>query len=490
MTSLLSGLQMAHTIRQGHVSAAELVQTTIDKIERENPQLNALVHQRYSAALQEAHQLKDTGQPFLGVPLLLKNCGQHLQGLPSTAGAKLCQNVIPDHTDNFVQALQRAGFIILGAANCPEFAFKNVTDPDMYGPTVNPWNPKYSPGGSSGGAAASVAAGWVPLAAASDGGGSIRIPAAWTGLIGLKPTRGRVPVGPHDWRSWQGAATHFAITRTLTDAAALLDALQTWQLEAPFNFPPSASSFLTSLKQPLDQTITIGYSVTSPMGTPVSSQARYVVEEAVTMLANQGFEVAEIKWPFEGHRLINSYYRMNEAETAAMMSELAIYRPQVLKPTDMEPLTWGLYQAGQHLAASQLCQDLAYWDQVTADMMALHRRYKVILTPTTATTAPTVATANPSATEQEALLNSAELSPLAQQQLIYDQWLPALTRTPFTQVANLTGQPALSVPLKVTNQQLPLGLQLLGAKGDEASLFQLARYFEEQLGFNQPFKEV
>ena len=218
----LPAYRLAEMIRQHQLTSRDLVEMALNKIQAENPTLNAVVHLRAAAALKEADQLKDHGQPFLGVPLLLKGLGQRMKGEPDTNGSRLFRNQLAAETDNFVKALQNAGFIIIGQTNFPEFGYKNITDAKLFGPARNPWNPQFTPGGSSGGAGAAVAAGWVPIAAGNDGGGSIRIPASWCGVIGLKPTRGRMPVGPGNWRSWQGASINFALTRSVKDTALLL----------------------------------------------------------------------------------------------------------------------------------------------------------------------------------------------------------------------------------------------------------------------------
>ncbi len=188
--------RLAALIKRGKVSSTELVARSLAKIKAENQTLNAVTHLRETAALKEAENALKTDAPFAGVPILIKGLGQSLKGEPDTASSKLLKANVATTTDNFVAGLQRAGFIILGETNAPEFGFKNVTDPELYGPTKSAWgNHEVSPGGSSGGSAAAVSADWVSLAAGNDGGGSIRIPASFSGLIGLKPTRGRVPAG-------------------------------------------------------------------------------------------------------------------------------------------------------------------------------------------------------------------------------------------------------------------------------------------------------
>lgn len=291
--------QLADLVRSKKVSSFELVSAAIEKAKAENPQLNAVIHLREKSALNEARQLTDHGQPFLGVPILIKGLGQQLAGEPDTNGNKLFQNNVAQATNNFVQALQQAGFIIIGQTNFPEFGWKNITDAKLFGPARNPWNTAVTPGGSSGGSAAAVAAGWVPLAAGNDGGGSIRIPSSWSGLIGLKPTRGRVPTGPSDWRSWQGASINFALTRSVEDSARLLDQLQTVQSAAVFQVPKFTPGFNHVLEQPM-KNIEIGYTVKSPVGTPVSDEAKQAVLDAVTFLSAQGFKCTEFTDPVDG----------------------------------------------------------------------------------------------------------------------------------------------------------------------------------------------
>ena len=215
-------LGMANAVKAGQVSARELVEDAIARIERLNPSLQAVVNKQYDEALEKATTGPFVDKVFGGVPILLKDLGQHQAGHLSTAGSRLFANYRPSQTDAFVQRLEGLGFIILGRTNTPEFGFKNISDSSLHGAVNLPRDPQRNAGGSSGGAAAAVAAGLVPLAAASDGGGSIRIPASFNGLIGLKPSRGRMPVGPSSYRGWQGASVHFAITRSIRDTQALL----------------------------------------------------------------------------------------------------------------------------------------------------------------------------------------------------------------------------------------------------------------------------
>lgn len=229
----LDATAMAQAVLRGEVSPKELVKESIERSQTVNPKLNAIVDTRFEKALQEAQNRDFSGKPFAGVPLFLKDLGQEQSGELSTSGSPLLANYRASHSDNYVKALENLGFIILGRSNTPEFGFKNISDSSLYGNVNLPDDMSRNAGGSSGGAAALVSSGVSPLAAASDGGGSIRIPASFNGLIGLKPTRGRIPVGPSSFRGWQGASVQFALTKTVRDTKRLLYYLQTCQMESP-----------------------------------------------------------------------------------------------------------------------------------------------------------------------------------------------------------------------------------------------------------------
>lgn len=225
---------MAIAVQTGQTTPLELVTQAIYKAKKLNPTLNAITSERFEAALEEAKQRDFSGLPFAGVPIFLKDLGQELKGHSSTSGSRLFKEYQATKTDLFVKRLEALGFIILGRSNTPEFGFKNISDSSLHGPVNLPKDNTRNAGGSSGGAAALVSSGISALAPASDGGGSIRIPASFNGLIGLKPSRGRMPVGPGSYRSWQGASVHFALTKSVRDTRNLLYYLQMEQMESPF----------------------------------------------------------------------------------------------------------------------------------------------------------------------------------------------------------------------------------------------------------------
>ncbi|GEK29648.1 amidase [Furfurilactobacillus siliginis] len=475
---MVDALELARQVRTGETTSEALVQASLAKIATSDQTLNAVVHLREEKALAEARKLTDTGQPFLGVPLLLKNMGQDLKGEPVTLSSRLFKDEVAGTTDNFVSALQAAGFIIIGQTNAPEFGFKNITDPVLYGKTRNAWNQDYYSGGSSGGAATSVAAGYVPLAAGNDGGGSIRIPASFSGLIGLKPTRGRVPVGPNGWRGWGGASINFALTRSIRDTATLLDWLQTYQPAAPFATPVNLLGFNDQLWDQ-DKHLRIAYSTVSPVGTPVSKDAKQAVLDAVDFLSHEGFAVTEQTNPLDGVALMKSYYVMNGAETVAMFDDVSRSLGRSVGPDDMERLAWLIYQAGLGVTGGQYSAAISLWDQASAQMDAFHDQYDLYLTPTTAHPAPRLDNPLVDPAIDAQIDHVADMSLAERMQLLWDYFEQELTQSPFTQQANLTGQPALSLPTYVTKTGLPLGIQFTARKGDELTLLRMGRLFEQ-----------
>ncbi|HAZ2726021.1 amidase family protein [Enterococcus faecalis] len=466
-----TALELATLVREKKVTSEELVKIALAITKRENPTLNAVITLREEAALTEAKALQDTGQPFLGVPLLLKGLGQSLKGESNTNGFGFLRDQVAGGTSTFVKALQNAGFIIIGQTNYPELGWKNISDSKLYGVSVNPWNPNHYSGGSSGGAGASVAAAFVPIASGSDAGGSIRIPASWTGTVGLKPSRG-VIIGNSN--SAKGQTVHFGLSRTVADTNALFETLLT-KKDLPAGH--------------LSQAQPIAYTTESPAGTPVSAEAKEAVAEAVAFLKDQGYTLVEVKHPVDGERLMKNYYTVaaGSAGIADFMARQKLKRP--LERNDVELLTWALFQTGKNITSEETT---AAWTDIALQAQAMdefYQQYPILLTPTTAATAPSID--NPLLKPEHAaqMEKIDQLSPAEQKQLIYDQWLTAFTYTPFTQQANLFGHPALSVPTYVSKEGLPLGIQFNSALNEDRTLLQLGALFENNHKINQPHVE-
>lgn len=467
----------AELIKTGQVSAKELVEQTIERIERLNPTINAVTRKRYEKALVEAETRDITNQPFGGVPILLKDLGQEQAGEPSTSGSRLFKDYIASQSDNYVKALEQLGFIVLGRTNTPEFGFKNISDSQLNGVVNLPDDVTRNAGGSSGGAAAAIASGMVTVASASDGGGSIRIPASFNGLIGLKTSRGRTPVGPSSFRGWQGASVQFPLTKSVRDTRAILYHLQTCQMESPFIMPTLSYD---SLYKPDKRRYRIAVSSESPLNTPVTDQAKQALSKAVAFLEAEGHEVIYIdQLPLDGIEALDVYYLMNSVETGAMFDGIEQALGRKMTVDDMELMTWAIYQSGQTIPAKVFSNALAVWDRMAHTMHQFHQTYDLLLTPTVADVAPKHGAFVPNEALQEQLRHSGELSMVEQQDLIREMFMPAATCTPYTQQPNLTGQPAISLPIYRTDEGLSLGVQLIAAKGREDMLLQLAQAFED-----------
>lgn len=475
----LDGTEMANLVKTKTVATEELIEASFLQLEKVNPSLNAVIHTRKEQALEEA-AATDANAAFAGVPIFLKDQSQPIEGEPSTGGARLFRHAKAQATSNFVRALHRAGFISSGHTATPEFALKNITESKLYGPTRNPWNHRHSPGGSSGGAAALVASGVVPIAGASDGGGSIRIPASFTGLVGLKPTRGRMPVGPGAGRQWHGAAIDFVLSRTVRDSAKVLTEMQTVQQEAAFQTPLFPGRFEEQMKKPFQKRLHVAISTSSPVGTPVSEEAKKAVLNVASWLEEQGHHVEEAEPEIDGVELMRNYYLMNSGEIASLVNQLETTLGKRILSEDVEVETWLLHIAGQNVSAAEFSASLLNWDALAARMAHFHKKYDLYLTPATAYAAPEIGELTHDEEKENQLRAEIERrDPKQQQELIYEMFLPSLSYTPFTQLANLTGQPALSMPVHLTKEKLPLGVQAIAPKGEEHILLKLACQLEE-----------
>ena len=467
---------MAEAVQNKTVSPRELVEATIRESERTNPKINAIVSQRYEKAIEEAETRDFSEKPFAGVPIFLKDLGQEQAGEPSTAGSRLFTSYRAKETDNYVKKLEELGFIILGRSSTPEFGFKNISDAQIHGPVNLPDDVTRNAGGSSGGAAALVSSGISPLAPASDGGGSIRIPASFNGLIGLKPTRGRIPVGPSSFRGWQGASVQFALTKTVRDTKRLLYYMQTCQMESPFILPKLSKVSLEEAVRPLK----IALSTVSPIGGKVSESAIAATKKAARALESLGHQVHELnEQPINGIEAMQSYYVMNSVETAAMFDGIEAGLGRQMTLDDMELMTWAIFQSGQKIPAKIYSKVLSQWDQYSYQMANFHKTYDILLTPTVAEVAPKHGQFALSESLQSKLKHIADYEWEKQQELIWDMFADSLDWTPFTQQANLTGQPSISLPVYRDDQGLALGIQLTAAKGREDLLLHLAKQMEE-----------
>lgn len=471
-TESQSALATAQQVKDQQVDSQQLVDNTYQKIEQ-NKDLNSVIYQDPVNASQQVNALPTTSsnseQPFYGVPILIKGLGQAYKGYPNTNGLPYMQDNRYGYTKNFVAKLQEMGFVIVGETNYPELGLINVTDSNLYGPAHNPWDLTRNAGGSSGGAAASVAAGIVPVATGNDAGGSLRIPASWSGVIGLKPTQGII-LGD----SLTPSVVNFAETRRIDDTIKLFEGLM----------DPKRKSLLKEFPLKL-QDLKIAYSLKSPVGSAVSPDAEKAVLNAVAFLRQQGFQVVEKDSPVDGVKLMRAYYlgALSDGTVANYLAQQKLHRN--LQASDVtehvvSPMTYALYEASKK-APKEIKQtynnELAL---VAAQMKSFHEEYPIYLTPTTATVAPLNSDPAFLPADVAKILQMAKMPFGQQMDVIYNAWYHGLSKTPFTQLANLAGEPALSLPTYVNAQGLPLGIQLEGEKGSDLILLALGKLFEEK----------
>lgn len=469
----------AQQLRAGKISFEQLLEEILKKVAM-HQELNAFVGD-FNIDEAKKDYLSTKDGLFAGLLIPLKVLGQSKEGWINSGASFLLKDQIASQTSNFVKTMTESGLTPFGQTNAPEFGFKNISDSRLYGPVKNPWNLDYFAGGSSGGAAAAVAAGIFPMAGASDGGGSIRIPASFTGLIGLKPTRGSMPSGPTSFRDWQGASVPFALTVSMRDTKALFEALNKPTTAAPYQAP-----FYAQKSMPEKKSLKIAYTTVSPIKESISKEAKKAVSDAVSFLQQQGHIVKEIPYPIDGISLIQDYYKMNGAETAAMMEEISQALGRDIQKEDVEWMTWGIYQAGLKTSAARYVQSLNSWDQAAQVMEDLFLDYDLFLTPTTAYPAPQIGVPLQDEEIFTALKNAETLNEQQLDDLVYRMFEKSLILTPFTQLANLTGQPAISLPTHLTQDHLPLGIHFMSAKGREDLLFEIGFLFEAHHKFKLP----
>ncbi|MEY7974109.1 amidase [Saccharomonospora xinjiangensis] len=470
---------LAGLVARGEVSPAELLEVAIRRAEDVNGRLNAIVHPMYDVARTRA--ASELSGPFAGVPFLLKDLMQDYAGVPTGSGSRALRHRSPAKHSEVVRRWLDAGLVVFGKTATPEFGLKGVTEPDATGPTRNPWSLDHTPGGSSGGSAAAVAAGVVPVAGASDGGGSIRIPAACCGIVGLKPGRGLVPAGPGHAEHLAGAATDGVVSRTVRDTAAMLDVLaRTPDPGAPYPVAVPATSYV-ELARRTPPRLRIGFTTRSPLGTPVHADAVAAVDHAATLLGKLGHDVEPAEPGIDGVALARDFMTMWSAQTAVTIA--ATKRNTGARDREFEVDTRLLAASAHSVRAAEHAEARARWNDYTRALADFHGRYDLMLTPALARPPVRVgelATPPLLRLGGELLLRLRLTGPFTKTRLWHDQVLANLAPVPFTQMANITGRPAMSVPLYRTASGLPLGVQFVGGLGGEATLLALATQLEEE----------
>jgi amidase len=475
------GLGLAELIKKGEVSQAEVCEAAIERIEAVNPQINAVIAKVYNVAREQAKGPVPEGS-FAGVPFLLKDLLVSCAGLPFTSGCKALKHYVPDYDSEMVIRFKKSGVNILGKTNTPEFGLLGITEPELHGPTRNPWNRNRTPGGSSGGSAAAVAAGMVPLAGGGDGGGSIRIPSSCCGLFGLKPSRGRTPTGPDHGELWQGAAVEHVITRSVRDSAAMLDAVCGADIGAPYIIQQPERPYLQEIEQAPGR-LRVAFTTRSPLDTPVHPEYVKATLETARLLQKLGHDVEEMEPEIDGKELAKSYLSMYFGEVAAEIDRLKTILGRDVKQGDVETLTWTLGLLGRSTTAFAFVKAIKLWGSTARTMGRFHEIYDIYLTPTVAQPPVRIGELKPKLLEEIALktVNALGMGKLLKRSGIIDKIAIAnLSKVPFLQLANFTGQPAMSVPLHWTSDGLPCGMHFMAQTGNEALLFRLARQLEEE----------
>ncbi len=475
------GLGLAELVRKREVTPEELCEVAIERIEESNPEINAVVTPMFDKARAAAKAIKPEG-PFAGVPFLLKDLMAAYAGVTLNNGCKGLRNYVPAYDSELVKRFKIAGVNILGKTNTPEFGLVAYTEPELHGATRNPWNTDHTPGGSSGGSAAAVASGMVPLASGGDGGGSIRIPSSCCGLFGLKPTRGRTPTGPDYGELWEGAAIEHVITRSVRDSAAMLDATCAPDIGAPYIIQQPERPYLDEVEREPGK-LRIAFNSQSPLGTTVHPDIVKATLETALMLQKLGHDVDEDVPEVDGRSLAMSYLSMYFGEVAADIDELQGVLDRKVCQDDVETATWTLGMLGRATSAFSFVKAIRMWGRASRSMARFHEKYDVYLTPTLAHPPIRVGELKLKPLEKAALrmVNTLGMGKLLKRTGIVEKLaIENLSKTPFTQLANFTGQPAMSVPLQWTSDGLPCGMQFMAPMGDEATLFRLARQLEEE----------
>lgn len=470
---------LASLVRDRSVSPLELVETAFARIDRLNPRVNAVIHRMDGSARAAASGVLPEG-PFRGVPLLLKDLVATVAGEPFRCGSRFLADYVPSHDSELVKRYRRAGFVFLGKTNTPEFGLTPVTEPALCGPTNNPWDLTRTSGGSSGGSAAAVASGMVPVATGGDGGGSIRIPASCCGLFGMKPSRGRVPTGPDFGEIWHGAVVEHVVTRSVRDSAAVLDATAGADAGAPYAAPYQERPFAEELSRDPGR-LRVAFTDRPWLGGVVHPDCAGALRDTAAFLEGLGHHVEEATPAFDGTAFARAFLTMITAELAGDVADAERTLGRRGRPGDFEPATWALILLGRALPASQFSQALRLLQRTAREIAPFFERHDVLLTPTLA--APPVPTGalQPTAAERRLL----EIVGM----LRAGRTLRAagiLERTagrvfefiPWTPVINATGQPAMSVPLCWNAAGLPIGMHFVGRFGAEATLYRLAAQLE------------
>ncbi len=454
------GLGLADLVARKEVSPAELVEAAIERVERHNPSLNAVVYKGYEDARKAAQGPLPDG-PFKGVPFLIKDLGMPVAGWPRSSGSRFAQHMVDQADGGLTRRYREAGVIPLGKTNTPEYGITGTTEGALLGPCRNPWNPAHISGGSSGGSASAVAAGIVPMAHASDGLGSIRIPAACCGLVGLKVTRDRNLNLPDGTDYAIGFVVDHVVTRTVRDSAAMLDATGRPEIDDPYPAPPKARPYMEEIEQSPGR-LRIAWSSETASGRPIDPEIQAALERTAALLQGLGHEVVEQGMGIDYRALYTARGPVSGANFAAMMGRLIDEIGREPEPHELEPLTWAALKGGRKVTGEQALRGMQELRMLNRQTLAFFNDWDIYLSPVLGTPVPEVGFIDPVALEPRELNR--------RQGQVF----------PFTPPFNFSGQPSLSLPLEMSASGLPVGMMFTARYADEATLFRLAAQLEKE----------
>ncbi|MDA9912934.1 amidase [Candidatus Nanopelagicales bacterium] len=475
---------LAQALASGDLTATDVLETAQRRLQRVDPLINAVILDLYQSGRQQIAAGLPDG-PFQGVPFLVKDMDGTLAGTPAAAGSRSLQDYVYDHDSELFGRFRKSGVVFLGKTNCPEFGIMAITEPELHGPSRNPWDLNHTPGGSSGGSAAAVAAGVVPVAHAGDGGGSIRIPAAMCGLFGFKPSRGRQPLGPDISEAWNGQVVPHVVSRSVRDSAGFLSATRGKDIGAPYDEPGGDHAFLAALERS-PGTLRVGFSTQAMLGSQMDPDCVAAVQDAAALMTELGHEVSEVDLPVNAEEMAMAYLTVVAAGVAASVALTENLTGQAPRPELFERPTWFLKQVGEVLSAKDL--ELAKFAVGTMSRNVAHtfENLDIHISATTAFPPAQIGELGLGRLEKVSLSALRRISAVAGPTTdpIYRQALrqlsaESLARTPNTQVYNMTGQPAMSVPLSMNKAGLPIGVQFAAGFGAESLLFSVANQLEE-----------
>ncbi len=455
-TPLPDATELAALVRSGAASPVELVDDAIERIQRLDPTINAVIHERFEAARAEAADDIPAG-PFRGVPMLVKDLGCEMAGEPHTQGNQALKDagVRATHDSFLYESIRDAGFITLGRTNTPELGGTITTEPEAFGPCRNPWNTGHSTGGSSGGSAAAVAAGMVPVAHASDGGGSIRVPASECGLVGLKPSRGRISQGPKVGEGWAGATTDGVVSRSVRDTAAMLDVMSGRRTGDPYTAAPPTRPFADEVGVDPGQ-LRIGLAP-SHAGVTTDLECVAAVEATGRVLEGLGHHV-EIAQPnaFFDAEFSRHFVTIVAVATAVDFTNIAKAIGRPVTDADVEAANWLMGSLGSAVSAADYLASVEWVHQWSRRLQAWWDDFDVLVSPVIAVPPPPIGWLSDPEHGTERLTSILQ----------------------FTAQFNVSGQPAVSLPMHWSEDGLPVGVQFVGPIDDESLLIRLASQLE------------